>query len=283
MPAPSKLRPTDAELRRLYEVEGLSARTIGDRCQVEKITALRWLRAAGIERRPGANGLANRGVTPPTPDELRALVHEQHLSYPEIAARYGVDPTAVPKWLRKHGIPRPKIWETRRRGAVITLPDRADLARMIGAGQSLGAIAQGVGVSSTTIRALCRKYEISVASSGWTGAQRFTCDDGHPARSSYEFRVDNWLNDHGLAHELEPRYPFDRRYCADFLVGDAYVEVWGVTNNSAYQRRKQWKIERCREHGIHLVQINCWQFAKGRRWWAPLQQLLQDAAAGIEK
>jgi transposase len=281
VPVPSKLRPSETELRRLYEGEGLTAQAIADRCQVEKISVLRWLKAAGVERRASGRGLANRGVVEPTADELRAMVHDQHLSYREIADRYGVDFTAVPYWLKKHQIERPSVWGTRRRGIEIQMPSEADLRRRREAGESIRSIAADVGVADATIAARCREYGIAIDASGWREAERFTCDDGHPARSSYEHRVDNWLTEHGLAHEIEPRYPFDRRYRADFLVGDAYVEVWGVTHNPAYQRRKAWKIAQCREHGLRLVQINHWQFAKGRKWWRPLLPLLQDPAGRV--
>lgn len=278
MPAASKNRPSDEELRRLYVDQGLTAQAIGDRCRVEKITALRWLKAAGIERRP-ASGLARRGVTPPTREELVDLVHVQHLGYRRIAERYGVDPTAVPHWLTKHGIERPTIWGTRRRGVELVLPDEGELTARRAAGESLTTIAADYGVSRDTIRDLCLRLDIAYDRDGWLGGKRFTATDGHKVRSTYELRVDDWLTDHDLAHEPEPRYPFDRRYRADFLVNGVYVEVWGVMHNPAYNQRRAWKIQQCTDHGLTLIQINYGQFAGRRRWWRPLEVLLEDRAA----
>ncbi|MDQ7991195.1 MAG: hypothetical protein AAGC63_00355, partial [Propionicimonas sp.] len=91
----------------------------------------------------------------------------------------------------------------------------------------------------------------------------------------YEQRVDNWLHLHNLAHVVEPRYPWDARYRADFLVGDTYIEVWGVTNNDRYQQRKAMKIERCRQEGLPLIQLRVWDFS--RRWQRRLEPLLQQS------
>jgi len=277
--SPALLRPSDAELRRLYVDQRLSAETISKRCDVEKITVLRWLRAAGIKRRPGGNGLANRGIPAPTADDLQRLVHVEHLSYEAIGERYGVDFSAVPHWLDRHGIERPDIWVTRRHGRVATEPTEEELRERIGAGESLRSIERDFDVTRMVIRARCRKYGIEVSRDGWSGGYRLRCADGHQVRSTYEQRVDDWLSRHDLPHTLEPRYPFDRRYRADFLVDRTYIEVWGVTGNPAYTARRAWKIEQCASNGIDLIQINHWQFATGRRWWRPLERLLQDLPA----
>lgn len=273
MPAPCENRPTDNDLRRLYVDEGWTAQRIADLAGVRKITALRWLRAAGVERRPAGIGLVARGIEPPTAEELRRMIHEEHLGYDGVAERYGVDRTAVPYWLRKHGIPRPEIWSTRRKGREVPLPTEADLRARLAAGQSIVDIGRDYGVSNAPIRRLCDEYGIEVKRSGWQGGRRLVGDDGHELRSLYEQRVCNWLHHNSVEHYLEPAYPWDRRYRADFRVGQTYIEVWGVTENEAYQRRKAMKIERCAEHGIPLIQINPWQFANGRKWWRPLLPL----------
>lgn len=273
MSAPSPLRPSDEELRRLYVDERLPSTAIAEQCKVEKITVLRWLGAAGIERRPAGRNLANRGGEPPAADELRHLVHVEHLGYDQIAARYGVDRTTVPYWLTKHGIPRPDVWVTRRRGQVAREPDEHELRERIGRGESLTSIAGDFDVSRSLLATRCATYGIEVQRDGWRAGHRFTCADGHLARSTYELRVDDWLSERGIDHQVEPGYPWDRRYRADFLVGSTYIEVWGVTDNPAYKKRRAMKIERCKAEGLDLIGINHWQFAKGRRWWRPLERL----------
>lgn len=273
MAKPCPNRPTDDDLRRLYVDERWTAQQIADLAGVRKITARRWLEAAGIERRPAGGGLANRGVPEPTAAELVQMIHIDHLGYRGVAERYGVDYTAVPYWLDKHGIPRPNVWDTRRQGHSPTLPTPDEIVSRYLAGESMYSIGKSCGVSSGPIRRILSGAGVELRKDGWKGGVRHTCDDGHPARSLYEQRVDNWLHEHGLEHEIEPAYPWDRRYRADFRVGETFIEVWGVTDNEAYQARKRMKIERCKAEGIPLISINCWQFAKGRHWWRQLQKL----------
>lgn len=278
MAPPSPTRPSDAELRRLYTDEQMTTRQLGERFKVRHITIRRWLKAAGIERRHAGIGLEYRGVTPPTAVELVQMIHVEHLGYRGVAERYGVDPTAVPYWLEKHGIPKPKIWATRRKGHAPDLPSPKEAAARYLAGESMYSIGKSCGVSEIPIKRILTEAGVEFRKDGWKGGKRYPCKDGHEARSLYEQRVDDWLHDHGLEHEVEPAYPWDRRYRADFRVGDTYIEVWGVTDNEKYQDRKRMKIERCKAESIPLIQINHWQFAKGRRWWRPLQQL--TAATG---
>lgn len=278
MPAPSPLRPTDAELRRLYVDERWSAQRIGEQAKVSKKTALVWLRAAGIERRPIGSrvSLAARGITPPTAAELDEMMHVKHMPYREIAALYGVDFTAVPHWVKKHGLTTPKVWATRRKGHAPAIPPTEELAARYRGGESMTSIARMVGVDSSTIRSRLVKHGVEIRRDGWEGGKRYACADGHEARSTYEQKVDDWLHERGLPHELEPAYPWDRRYRADFKVGDAYIEVWGVTDNEAYKKRKAMKIARCKDAGLRLIQINWWQFSQSRRWWRPLLPLVQE-------
>lgn len=201
------------------------------------------------------------------------MIHEECIGLRGVAERYGVDYTAVSYWLDRHGIPRPTIWQTRRGGKPASEPTEQELRGRLAAGESLRSIERDYDVTRMVLRKRCDQYGIEVQRDGWQRGRRFTAADGHEVRSTYELRVDNWLHEHGLAHELEPRYPFDRRYRADFLVANTFIEVWGVTNNPRYTQRRQWKVEQCERYGVPLIQIGGWQFAKGRRWWKPLQDL----------
>lgn len=234
------------------------------------------MRQNGVGLRPGGCGLANRGQEMPPRKELNDLVHVQHLSYREIAAIYGVDASAIPHWLDRYDIDRADVWVTRRKGRPVLLPTAGELRHRRSLGESATSIAASYKVSRTLIAQLCKSQGIPLDLDGWQGGRRYACRDGHQARSLYEQRVDDWLAEHGIGHIVEPRYPFDARYKADFLVDRFYIEVWGVTNNPAYQERKRKKIRLCEENSLPLIQINHWQFAKGRRWWKPLQKLLDD-------
>lgn len=260
----------------MYIDQRMSTREVAEVCGVSHMSIKRWLRADGIPARPASSGLAHRGVTAPTADELHNLVHTEHLSYREIATLYGVDFTAVPHWLTKLGVPKPTVWGTRRRGSEQKLPSEQELRARRSAGESISSIGRSYGILNWKISRLCKEYGIPVDRDGWAGGMRLECRDGHLARSTYELRVDDWLTEHHVAHEIEPRYDWDRRFRADFLVGTTYIEVWGVINNPRYTARKAHKIAECKASGVDLIQINHWQFAKGRRWWRPLERLLVE-------
>jgi hypothetical protein len=258
----------------------MTTRALGVHYGVSGQSVKRWLRRCDIPRRPANNGLIGRGVVPPTPDELRQMVHERHMSYPEIAALYGVDSTAVPHWLRKYGIPRPTAWETRRKGVVIAMPSEEELRRRYVAGETLVDIGKSLGISSTPVVKAFKEYGIEITPDGFQGGRRWECADGHLVRSSYEQRVDNWLSEHSLPHELEPRLPFDRRFRSDFLVGETYIEVWGVCGSTSYDERKKRKRALYRLHGVPLIDIHHWTFRRTESWHARLTTLLTETPSG---
>jgi TyrR family helix-turn-helix protein len=260
------MKPEKQVLERLYLNERKSTRDIADHFGVSHMSIKRWLRSYGIAARPTGRGLANRGVEPPGYEMLYHLVHVQHKGYAEIGRMYGVSEIAVGKWLDKHQIPRAAIWETRRKGVRFTLPTEDELRQMyIEQGMTLEEIATMHKVNRSTIATLCRKVGISLRPDGFNGGIRFTCEDGHLVRSTYERRVDNWLHEHKIAHEYEPVLPCDRRYHADFLVNGWYIEIWGVNSSKEYAQRKSRKISLYRAHQIPLIQLSINSFSNRRK------------------
>lgn len=252
------------ELHRLYWDEGMSTRAIAERHGVSHMTIKRYLRRHEIPRRPVGRGLVNRGAESPSPETLRRLVHDEHLSYIDIAARYGVHPTAVPHWLDKHRIERPTIWGTRRKGAKVALPDADELALLVAEGLSLEDIGRRFGVSTSPIVQLCRDYDITTRLPGWRNGHRFHATDGHDVRSTYELRVCEWLESHDVPHDYEPRLSFDRRCSADFLANGWYIEVWGVAGSARYKTRQARKRALYAEHGLPLIEISYFHFQTKR-------------------
>ena len=272
-------KPSAEELTKLYHEEKLTTRAIGDIYGISKTEVLRCMKRYNMPRRAQRNGLENRGITPPTKSELEHMVWTEHLPYPDIAAKYGVDSTAVPYWLRKHDIERPKIWDTRYKGEYPPDFNPIDISTRYALGESTTSIAEDYGVRATTLANKMRKEGIPLRRNGFDGGKRYQCQDGHEARSVYEQRVDDWFYKHGIEHECEPRYPWDKRCRADFKVGETYIEIWGVYGNERYNRQKQRKIDTCAELNIPLIQINHWQFAKGRRFWHRLLPLKSQNVA----
>lgn len=260
------VRPDIETVRRLYETERLTTRQIGSMFGVSKTEVLRWLQFYNISRRAANSGLLNRGLPEPTKEDLERLVHQEHKGYRYIAQIYGVDMAAVPQWLKKHQIERPTVWDTRRKGVTVVYPTQEELRQMyIEEGMTLAQIAAQVGVSQTPIARLCQEFGIPLRPDGFNGGIRFGCEDGHLVRSTYEQKVDNWLYENGIAHEYEPRLPFDRRWYADFLANGWYIEIWGVHNSKDYAQRKSRKISLYRAHQTPLIQLSIDSFQPRRK------------------
>lgn len=227
---------------------------------VTHFTIKSWLESHGIPSRPTGRGLANRGISPPDKDALVRMVHVEHLSYPEIAKRFGVDGSAVRHWLIKHDIERPKAWSTRSKGLLLEIKPDEVKERYL-SGLSLEAIALEFGVGRKAIKSICKKEEVELRPAGFPGSE-FLCKNGLFVRSTYELRTANWLSDHDIQFEYEPRYPFSKHLRADFKANDWFIEVWGVENFPGYEERKSLKKSLCATHEIPLIEIKSHFFHK---------------------
>lgn len=277
IPWNKKEMPPEQELRLLYETQKMTMEDIAERLGVSVSTVGDWLRLYSIKARPAGVGLVARGIAPPTPDELHQMIHVERLTYEQVAARYGADFTAVPYWLDKHGISRPKTW-------LETHSDPETVAQMRAAyetGMSLDEVGKMFGgITQIMIKRVFRENSVPIRKDGWNGGKRFDCIDGHKVRSTYEQRVDNWLHEHGVDHTYEPSLPFSPSHKADFSANGWYIEVWGVTNNAKYKERKQRKIELYQKYHAHLIEIPYYAFAKHSNglWLRRLEQCLTPAS-----
>lgn len=135
-------RPTDDELRRLYQGTGLSLRQIAQRFAVSPQAVRGWLLAADVARRPP--GAAAPGAEP---ERIRAL-YEQGLSGPQVATEAGCSSATVYRRLTAAGVER-------RRGSAV---ERQALLDALAAGLSGPEMAQSFGLSVTAVtRALRRE------------------------------------------------------------------------------------------------------------------------------
>jgi hypothetical protein len=78
--------------------------------------------------------------------------------------------------------------------------------------------------------------------------------DGHTCLSLGEKTIDDYLYKRGIAHHKEPKYP-EGNYRADFLIGDVFIEYFGLAGDSAYDVRVKEKIRLCQAHGIKLIAL----------------------------
>lgn len=255
--------PDEQTLRRLYLEERLTTTQIGERYGVSDFPVGCWLKKYDIPRRSSGVGLASRGVDPPDRDTLNRLIYEEFKTYQQIADIYGVDFTAVPHWLDKHGIPRPKHWNSRNKGVESVLPDAETLRSLYADGNSLRRIGEMYGVQDAKISQLCDQYGIEKKPGGFNhnGGQYYVCQDGREVRSSYEMRVANWLFSRSVAYEYEPPLPFGTNFLGDFLANGWHIEVWGVAGNETYEERKKRKIEGYVSFGLPLIELYYWHFS----------------------
>lgn len=88
-----------------------------------------------------------------------------------------------------------------------------------------------------------------------------TARDGHPCRSMFELAIDNYLSASGVAHEIEPVYPWHRtlnasgQRRADWLLpGRVLVEAAGM-DGEGYLGRLREKAELAKLSGFRLICI----------------------------
>jgi hypothetical protein len=100
---------------------------------------------------------------------------------------------------------------------------------------------------------------LTKASRAPRGGYRSIASDGHLALSLGERFVCDWLSDHSITHEKEPRYPRhpdfnpDVRLRADWVIGDCWVELAGRMNITAYEQRMANKRELAKALGLSLL------------------------------
>ena len=132
----------------------------------------------------------------------------------------------------------------------LPIKEMVDLYRK---GETVTALAIKYGVDPATI---CNRLEEAGEQRRSAGFGRcFKCDDGHYARSSLEVVVDAWLAGRGIEHSMEPPLPWNRRSRADFLVGDTFIEVWGVEHSSHYEQGRAEKLKRYEEYKCKLIEL----------------------------
>lgn len=78
--------------------------------------------------------------------------------------------------------------------------------------------------------------------------------DGHVCLSLGEKTIDDYLSSKGIIHSKEPRYP-EGNYRADFLIGDIFLEYFGLAGNEEYDKKTTLKKKLCKKHGIKLISI----------------------------
>tara|TARA_Y100000588_G_scaffold386439_1_gene481973 strand:+ start:1895 stop:3514 length:1620 start_codon:yes stop_codon:yes gene_type:complete len=94
-------------------------------------------------------------------------------------------------------------------------------------------------------------------------ARGYKCiaNDGCECLSLDEKLIDDWMSENNISHYKEPNYPQHREYNdsglkrADWMVGETFVEYFGLAGNDSYDKRTLEKMKLCRDLGLELVPI----------------------------
>ncbi|MEA2006447.1 MAG: hypothetical protein U9O50_09365 [Acidobacteriota bacterium] len=90
---------------------------------------------------------------------------------------------------------------------------------------------------------------------------RCLAQDGHVCHSLDEQYIDNWLSAQGIPHEREPSYPAhpklnpNGRRCADWRVGDSFVEYFGLIGDPKYEKKIDEKILLAQCFRVNLIAL----------------------------
>lgn len=242
-------------IKKLYVEEHLTLRVIGSRFHVAAESVRSLIVKYNIP-------LHDRRMVENVPSEieLRQMYVEERLSTLMIAERYNVSDVAVSYWLRKYNIPARSKWERDHFDDDARIPSENELLDLYTSGHNCDSIGEQFGISGGFVNKLMKDYGIEFRTPNLQ--KHLACKDGHIVRSGLELLVDNWLWDHAILHVLEPQLPF--RGKADFLVGDIWIEVWGVVSRKSdtrfggkvaekYSARRIVKERLYREHGLRLI------------------------------
>lgn len=78
--------------------------------------------------------------------------------------------------------------------------------------------------------------------------------DGHVCYSLVEKTIDDYFYYHKISHHKEPVYPGSKMR-ADFLVGSAFIEYFGLKGDPEYDAKIITKEKLCSEHGVTLIAL----------------------------
>lgn len=297
-------RPDESVLRDLYEVQGMKAADIGKMYDVAGNTVVTWMKLYGIPRqRVNMRKKADKLII--SESDIKRLYVNQGLSISEAGRQLGVRHGTVARYMVRYGIPirqrMPQVkknsreyvilYRTKEFGVKTPRPrekakedrrdfDACEARSLYESGLSLHEVGERFGLDKTTIGHRLKNLGVEIRPGGFGGGEYFA-KNGLPVRSSYEMRVANWMIDHNITFEYEPKYPSHPMLRADFLANGWYVEIWGVQGNEAYRQRKTKKIELCRSYDLPLIQFNYTHFAPRAQHIleAKLNQILEAPAA----
>ena len=124
-------------------------------------------------------------------------------------------------------------------------------------GESAESIGVSLGVALSVILNRLRGAGVKIRRAGFS--RRRKCPDGHIVDSQWEYAVDRWLSERNIPHEVHPVVPWyvsgKSPERADFLVGNTYIEIWGIIGNEKYNAKRLSKTANYAKCGTPLIEV----------------------------
>lgn len=87
-------------------------------------------------------------------------------------------------------------------------------------------------------------------------AKKSIANDGHKCDSLSEKIIDDWLYRRKTKHRINVPYPENNSLTADFVVGNYWIEFFGLNGKvKAYDRLKKRKLRIAKKLNLHLIAI----------------------------
>lgn len=87
-------------------------------------------------------------------------------------------------------------------------------------------------------------------------AKKFIANDSHKCDSLAEKIIDDWLYARKIKHKTNVRYPENNSLTADFVVGNNWIEFFGLDGQlSSYDQLKKKKLKIAKMLNLHLITI----------------------------
>src|SRR5690625_1092829 len=100
-----------------------------------------------------------------------------------------------------------------------------------------------------------KRYDIDARPDTFPEHDFAKCKNGLVVRSNYERAFINALITFGIDFYYVTRFSFDKRYSADFLVEDVFVELWSLVGWKLYDNRKKNKEKLYKENNLKLFSV----------------------------
>lgn len=194
----------------------------------------------------------------PTCGDMRKARKEDPAKWPDLSVYFRRD--TWDNWLKKAGLESVNLYKYSEEQLEEALRKAGEMFGRAPTSKEFDAL-EGFPGSSHYMRrggwlAWLRRCGLQYEQPGNWFNKKITTKDGHIVKSTEEAKIDDWLFDNGIVHIYEPFYPGQKRYKADFKVGNTYYEYAGLQNQFAgYDQKLQRKMELAEKLGIKVVVI----------------------------